>query len=289
MYYTLHHCNEPTTSSRITLHDRIIQAISKNVIANNTALVEQYIPIHKPPHFGVVVAGLEVIQPTLGIVIISSVPNGVDMGDVVCIGDGVAACIGDQEQLAPGIVGVITNGAGVLVPQADDVTLQVVHIIVVILRGVVFGIGDEGRDTVRRAGGIVDVLDLNGRNRFTVQGGDSALTQRRTACRVIGDVGDAAVGIGDGLSGAFSPHPPPFGGPPSRRGVGNARDLMPHRGIIQHPRAASLPQRGKFAAGTCSRPALTYDRRAGFFRQGTEPSPVFLMMIPFCTYQSIMI
>ena len=202
MYYTLHHCNEPTTSSRITLHDRIIQAISKNVIANNTALVEQYIPIHKPPHFGVVVAGLEVIQPTLGIVIISSVPNGVDMGDVVCIGDGVAACIGDQEQLAPGIVGVITNGAGVLVPQADDVTLQVVHIVIIILRGVAERIGDEGRDTVRRAGGIVDVLDLNGRNRFTVQGGDSALTQRRTACRVVGDIGDAAVGIGDGLSGA---------------------------------------------------------------------------------------
>ena len=93
------------------------------------------VPVHKPTCLGVVVAGLEIIQPQIGIVIVPSVPYRVDVADEA----GRSLCnsrrVGHRQYLSPRVVGVPRHRVGVAVDDGDHVSLQIVP--VVVLRSVV--------------------------------------------------------------------------------------------------------------------------------------------------------
>ena len=116
--------------------DGIFQAICKHVLVQKAITgLHISIPIDKPTRLRVIVAGLEVIQPQIGIVVIPPVPYRVDVADEA----GRSLCnsrrVGHGEHLSPRVVGVFRHRVGVSVDDGDYIPLQVVP--VVVLRSVV--------------------------------------------------------------------------------------------------------------------------------------------------------
>lgn len=107
---------------------------------------------------GVIVAGLQVIEPSFVIVVIATVAQGVDAGH----------CAGAGEQITPCVVGISRNGSTGGCDQFDNIALQVQDVI----------IGREAAAAVRGilqcewpAGLVIDKVEdfcrRAGTNRFT--------------------------------------------------------------------------------------------------------------------------
>ncbi len=77
--------------------------------------IKKSIRINKSAHFGVIVSALEVVQPRLGIVVISAVSEGGDVGQGA----------GGGENIAPGVVGVGSVDRTGGVDDLQDIALQV--------------------------------------------------------------------------------------------------------------------------------------------------------------------
>ena len=72
-----------------------------------SSIISYCIRIDKPPNHRIIIPGLEVVQPSLLIIVVSPVANGIDSAEMVGIGDLVTVCVGDREYLATGIIGVV--------------------------------------------------------------------------------------------------------------------------------------------------------------------------------------
>lgn len=106
--------------------NRIIQAIHIHVVPKYALPVGHVdIGIYKPADLRVVVAGLEVVQPCLGIVHISPIPEW-----ILC-SQGACERAGAGKQSAPTVVRVFYYRVVVAVNEADDVVLPVADIVVI--------------------------------------------------------------------------------------------------------------------------------------------------------------
>ena len=77
------------------------------------------IPIDKPTDLGIVVSALQIIQPDLFVVVVSTISEGVDGCDT--------NRILRNSTYTPRIVGVSCNGLCILINNSDYVALQVLY------------------------------------------------------------------------------------------------------------------------------------------------------------------
>ena len=76
---------------------------------------------------------MEVIESGLVVIVVAAIADGVDVGDVGGVGGNIVAiAVGDRDRLAPGVVVVLSDNVAVVVPDPDDVPLDVIHIIIVL-------------------------------------------------------------------------------------------------------------------------------------------------------------
>lgn len=97
---------------------------------------------------GVVVTRLQIVEAGFGVVVVASVAQGVEGGNVGTGGDCCAVCVGYAENFAPGIVAVLGDKGSVDIEQTDHIALQIEDIVVgngVIYAGCVgYGEGSAG-------------------------------------------------------------------------------------------------------------------------------------------------
>ena len=118
-------------SGVIQRSNRIVSAVGIHIEAEDTlAGADQAVCVDETAHLGVIVAGLEVIEPCLPVVVIAAVADRVDVGDVRRIGDGIAGSIGHRKRLAPGIIRVHRLRRAGGADKAHHVALAVVDVIV---------------------------------------------------------------------------------------------------------------------------------------------------------------
>ena len=106
--------------------DRIVEAIGKQIISIHgfSRIRNSVIRANKPPELRAIVPAIEVIQPRLGIVVVTPVAEG------ILFAHGVAGGVGDGA-LAPGIVAVSGHHLARSGPHdGDDIPLHVVEIII---------------------------------------------------------------------------------------------------------------------------------------------------------------
>lgn len=65
--------------------------------------------------YGVIVARLEIVEPSFGVVVIATVAQGVDFG----------LSAGAGQQIAPCVVGILRNEVAGRVGQADDIAFVI--------------------------------------------------------------------------------------------------------------------------------------------------------------------
>ena len=106
----------------ITIVHRVIGAISKQIIAQNIIICSYFsIHIDKPPHFGVIVAALEIVEARLLIVEISTVAQRIESRNGI---------VRSELRRAPNVIGVGCNKIAASVVDANNIALQVYIIIV---------------------------------------------------------------------------------------------------------------------------------------------------------------
>ena len=90
--------------------------------------------INKPTRFGIIVPAAEIIQPTLSVIHIPPIAEGVDEGDVIRVRNRMAIVVRrDSFRLyapAPCVIGIRRDQLASVVVQPDHVALPVVHKIV---------------------------------------------------------------------------------------------------------------------------------------------------------------
>ena len=66
------------------------------------------------------------------VIVVAAIADGVDVGDVGGSGGHIVAiAVGDRDRLAPGVVVVPSDNIAVVVPDPDDVPLDVDHVVIV--------------------------------------------------------------------------------------------------------------------------------------------------------------
>jgi len=111
--------------TRITPHHRIIPAISKHIApGKHVPSHKQTVRIEESPPLGIIVAGLEIIQCGVAVIVIAAIAQGIQVGDMALAGDVCSAGILDGNQLAPGIVNVAADDVALVVVDAGDVALR---------------------------------------------------------------------------------------------------------------------------------------------------------------------
>mgnify|MGYP004558516865 CR=1 FL=1 len=68
---------------------------------------------------------MEVVQLRFGVVVIASVAQGVDKGNVTCVRNGRSGSVGDAQELAVGVIAVVCEGLFLRIGNSYDVALQV--------------------------------------------------------------------------------------------------------------------------------------------------------------------
>jgi len=129
-------------SGEISIVGWVIPTVGKHVIAQQAlSSCSEGIRINESAPFGVIVAGLEVVQLGLSVVDIATVAEG------VIFTQGASTASGGGENVAPGIVGISYQLITALVNDTDNVALEIRHIVVT---GTVIddGNGDTGRVVV---------------------------------------------------------------------------------------------------------------------------------------------
>ena len=89
------------------------------------------IQINKPAGYRIIVAAVQVVQPTLGIVVISPVADGVLVCHMVLVGDRIAVCVGHADDVAPGVLGIFGNNITLHIYQRHHVALHILQEIIV--------------------------------------------------------------------------------------------------------------------------------------------------------------
>ena len=76
---------------------------------------------------------MEVIESGLVVIVVAAIADGVDVGDVGGVGGNIVAiAVGDRDRLAPSVVVVAGDNVAIVVPDPNDVPLDVIHIIIVL-------------------------------------------------------------------------------------------------------------------------------------------------------------
>ena len=90
------------------------------------------IRIHKSTGRGVVETGLQVIQSRFGIVIISSVPQGIDVRNLVRFVGNIMSCIvSNRQDIAPGVIGIPRQNRAVSAPRYRyNIPLQILNVVI---------------------------------------------------------------------------------------------------------------------------------------------------------------
>ena len=83
--------------------------------------------IDKPVGYGIVVAALEIIEAGFHVEVVTTIAQGIELGDMG-IGDGVALAVGGAQGLAPGIVGILGNRVQGIDPTIADMLHELDHI-----------------------------------------------------------------------------------------------------------------------------------------------------------------
>ena len=98
-------------SVRIAHIHRIVHTICEHIVTLYRTANTSYraVRVDKPPHFGVIIPTIKVVQSRFGVVVISAVAQGVDRAE----GGGGGAV--DLEQLAERAVGILDNAVAVRV------------------------------------------------------------------------------------------------------------------------------------------------------------------------------
>ena len=75
-------------SVRIAHIHRVVQAIGKQVCAQNRSEIYHPIRIDKPPHFRIIIPAVEVVQSRFGVIIVSAVTERVDCTESIGMASG---------------------------------------------------------------------------------------------------------------------------------------------------------------------------------------------------------
>lgn len=111
----------------IEKHSGGIIDITENVMPQNLPSLSQHsIGAYEPAPRIAIIPALQIVQPGLGIVHISAIPQRVEVQQVQ-----IACTVPASPRLAPRAVVVFTHQVPVAVSDADDVPLQVVQVVVV--------------------------------------------------------------------------------------------------------------------------------------------------------------
>ena len=115
---------------RIGKHHRIVVAVSEEIIPLQAAVcAEDGIRAEEPADGGVVVSAVEVVPSRFHVVVVPSVSERVDVGDVVRVaGHVVARAIGDLENLPPSVVGVDCHDSAIRIQYPHHVALHILLI-----------------------------------------------------------------------------------------------------------------------------------------------------------------
>lgn len=90
-----------TFATFITIHNRVITAIREHIEPKEPlTCTYKLIRVYKSLHLRIVVTAVAVVELSLGIVEVTSVSDGVYVGNVGCIGNCGTACICYAERLA---------------------------------------------------------------------------------------------------------------------------------------------------------------------------------------------
>ena len=105
----------------IGLNNWAIIAICKHIIANNSlACAGVAVGVDEPMCYRVVISALEVIEPSLGVVVVASVAQRVDLRHCACGGEDVAPCV----------IGIGSHRRAAAIDQLDHIALQVQDIVI---------------------------------------------------------------------------------------------------------------------------------------------------------------
>ena len=105
----------------IGLNNWAIIAICKHIIANNSlACAGVAVGVDEPMCYRVVISALEVIEPSLGVVVVASVAQRVDLRHCACGGEDVAPCV----------IGIGSHRRAAAIDQLDHIALQVQDVII---------------------------------------------------------------------------------------------------------------------------------------------------------------
>ena len=118
------------------------------------------IGIEESTHLGIVISGLEIIQPGLAVIYIGTITQRVGLAE----GGGEAA--GGGQHLSPGVVGILDNDGSAGIQNGNNITLQVCDIVIgnpVACHGgrITIGIICEGQKIRNRRSVIHDGPDIH--------------------------------------------------------------------------------------------------------------------------------
>ena len=145
------------TSTRVAPVDRIIEAVRKRIVSENSLpCTQEYVGTNETAHFWIVVTALQVVPAGLGIVYIPTV------SERVLRTQSARQRAGARELLAPGVVGVFGYGSAIAVNEFDYVPLPVTDIVVI--RAIEVDGNNAAACIVAKEQGIVtrDLGDQNG-------------------------------------------------------------------------------------------------------------------------------
>jgi hypothetical protein len=132
--------------------NRIIQAICEHVVADYALTGgSKCVGIEESAHLGVVITALEVIEPSIVIVDVTTVAKRVH----ICVG------AGGLKDVAEGIIFVVSGSVSVDIHQPDYVTLQVRNVVVnyIVVVGRVT-VAHGNRDTIDVIGEVQNVVPV---------------------------------------------------------------------------------------------------------------------------------
>ena len=210
------------------------------------------IRINKPTNLRVIIPTLEVIQPRLGIVVVSPIPDRIQVPDA---GGGAIGCV---ENFAPGVVGVGSSSITGGIQDLHNVALEVGDVVIPGLSGRrSAGIPHQEREG--RAGFVVEEFQLGiavlFRNQFATLPGVPVDLRSHGLCQpqAVGIVGEADRGMV--IGGADGRQPPAIS-------PGHRRPVVPGGGVANGVVGDGVPVVGRQQVPTTGK---MWDK---------EPSPV---------------
>ena len=142
-------------SIRVIIIYRIIETIGEHIGAQHAlSRAGVDIRVNKASGFGVVIAGIEIVESRFVIVVVATIPERIQSGNMSGVGrtDSIATTIQNGSMTAPRIVGVLRHFVAVAIHNLDNIALTVVDIVIVCYAAAIFVL-----ETIPRAGFIVQI------------------------------------------------------------------------------------------------------------------------------------